>query len=232
MEWLTVTLRLYRTAFARAAHLTVANWAVMLTVFVYVAVLRLGTMAALSAGILGGFLLSLLFAACASSFLAVVEAIIRTSRVSLADFRSSFGTYLWDVVGVTFVAWIASRFLTPALLALPQGLLIVACAWIAVFVFFNAVPELIYLGRCTVLQLFGESYTFIADNWLEWFPANLALYGVVAAIAGVQAPAPASFVLDAALALFAYFAMIVRGLLFLELHGSTHRSRAFKYRAG
>jgi len=36
----------------------------------------------------------------------------------------------------------------------------------------------------------------------------------------------------AAIALLVYYTMVVRGLLFLELHGSTRRSRAFRHRMG
>jgi hypothetical protein len=36
----------------------------------------------------------------------------------------------------------------------------------------------------------------------------------------------------AVLALFGYFAMVLRGLLFIELAGSSRRGRAFRYRTG
>jgi len=40
------------------------------------------------------------------------------------------------------------------------------------------------------------------------------------------------WVQTAATALLIYFVMVLRGLLFLELHGTSRRSRAFRYRMG
>jgi hypothetical protein len=108
--------------------------------------------------------------------------------------------------------------------------LLLACINIAVFVFFNAVPELIYLGRFTVFQLLGESYAFITENWVEWFPVTLFF---LAAYVGLQLlPAAIPSALQSCLVgALLYLALIVRGLLFLELHGSSRRGRAFRYRA-
>jgi hypothetical protein len=122
--------------------------------------------------------------------------------------------------------------LVPAILQLPQGMVILSCVLLAAFVFFNAVPELIYLGRAPVLSLFGESYQFIANNWIEWLPANL----VAAALLWLVASLPADGV-GAVLSLFLtplliYFAMVMRGLLFLELSSTSRRGRLFRYRAG
>ena len=38
--------------------------------------------------------------------------------------------------------------------------------------------------------------------------------------------------MDAVIALFVYFAMVVRGLLYIELAGTSRRGRAFRHRAG
>src|SRR5207244_3175213 len=80
---------------------------------------------------------------------------------------------------------------------------------LAAFVFLNAVPELIYLGRHSAAELLVESYRFIGENWIEWFPPNVVM------VLGVAA----------------YFFMIVRGLLFLELSTSSRRAREFQRRA-
>jgi hypothetical protein len=45
-------------------------------------------------------------------------------------------------------------------------------------------------------------------------------------------PAELAVLRTAILALWVYFMMVARGLLFLELHGSTRRARAFRHRAG
>lgn len=230
MEWFLITLKIYRKVFARAGSLAAKNWPVLGSVFAYSAIMSVTTVVAVLLGMLGGFVLSLVWAACVGSFLYLVEMIVRTSKVTLEDFRRSFGTYLWDVVGITFLFWIFFTLATPAIAQLPQGFLILLFVEIAGFVVFNAVPELIYLGHYSSLALLSESYAFIAANWIEWFPANLVAAAILYAVASVRLAGFAAYVQTGVLGLLVYFTMVMRGLLFVELHGSTQRSRAFKYR--
>lgn len=230
VEWFLVTLKIYRRVFTRAATLAARNWLVLGTVFVYSAVMSVTALVAALLGIIGGFMVSLVWAACVSSFLYLVEMIVRTSRVTVDDFRRSFGAYLWDVVGISFLSWIFFTLATPAILQLPQGFLILLFVQIAVFVLFNAVPELIYLGHHSSMALLSESYAFVAANWIEWFPANLVAAGLLYGVASVPVHGVFVYVRFAVLGLLIYFTMVMRGFLFLELHGSTHRGRAFKYR--
>ena len=232
MTWLTTTLAMYGRAFRRAGVLTIRNWPVAGTTFAYSLALAAATVAAANLGLVGGFLMSLVWAACVSSFLYMVEMIVRTGSVSWGDFRKSFGVYLWDVVGVTFVVWIVFAVVTPALGTLPQGPGLILGMNLVVVVLFNAVPELIYLGHHSALELLTESYRFIADNWIEWFPATILMGVPLFFLAGAQVPGVLAFVATALLALWVYFMMVARGLLFLELHGSTRRARAFRHRAG
>jgi len=230
VEWLRITAQLYLRAYSRGVQLAARNWPVLFTVLVYSTLLDLGARFAAPFGMLGGFATSLLLAACISSCLSLVETILRTTKVTLEDFRSSFGAYLYDVVGVIFVSWVFFFFVTPILRQTPNGALLLVCVNIAVFVFFNAVPELIYLGRHTVMQLLGESYRFIADNWIEWFPVTFFFLVAYIGLALLPPTVP-SLLHSALLGALLYLALIVRGLLFIELHGSSRRGRAFRYRA-
>ena len=232
MSWLGATLALYRRTFVRGAELTLRNWPVLGSVFVYAVVMTMAAAFVPLLGILGGFLLSVVWAACVGSFLYLVEMMVRTSRVTLEDFRRSAGAYLWDVVGVTFILWLVFRLLAPALATIPQGPALLIGLNLVIAVFFNAVPELIYLGRYSSLQLLGESYSFIGENWIEWFPATLALGLAVLLVAAVPVGGVLVWVKLALVALLIAYAMVVRGLLFLELHGSSRRSRAFRARMG
>lgn len=232
MTWLTTTLAMYGRAFHRAGALTLRNWPVAGTTFAYSLALAAAAIIAPSFGIVGGFLMSLVWAACVSSFLSMVEMMLRTGVVSWADFRRSFGVYLWDVVGVTFIVWLVFAVATPALRTIPQGPGIILGMNLVIVVLFNAVPELIYLGHHSALELLTESYRFIADNWIEWFPAVIAMGVPVLLLAQVELPGVLAFATAAALGLWVYFMMVARGLLFLELHGSSRRARAFRHRAG
>lgn len=233
IESFVVTLEMYKRAFARGATLAVRNWPVMGSVFAYGAILVVGGWFAAGLGMAGGLLISVLTSACLGSFLYSVEMIVRTGRVSWADFRHSFGAYLWDVVAVTFALWVFWTVVTPFIHQMPHGHVIVLCIDLVLLVFLNAVPELIYLGHHSLVELLSSSYRFIADNWIEWFPPNLLL---MAGGFALLIPKPESLAGQiaqlAALALFLYFAMVVRGLLFIELDGSTRRSRIFRHKVG
>jgi hypothetical protein len=69
----------------------------------------------------------------------------------------------------------------------------------------------------------------MSENWIEWFPANIALLVCLVAVRGLPA-GPYGLVAEVATGLVLYFAMIVRGLLFQELAGSTRRGREFRRR--
>ena len=234
LESLTVTLDIYRRAFARGGALAVRNWPVLLSVFAYAGILFLGGYLAAFLGMVGGFLMSLLFAACASSFLYLVEMIVRTNRVTWEDFTRSFGAYLWDVVGVSFALWLFWFVATPFLHQLPQGHVAVLAIQLVLVVLFNAVPELIYLGHSGLVDLLARSYQFIAANWIEWFPPNLLLIAGMELLWRMPLGEGAPFLLlrVALVSLFLYFAMVVRGFLFIELDGTTRRARLFRHKMG
>jgi hypothetical protein len=232
VEWFAVTFALYKQVFSRAISLALKNWPVMGSVLVYSLAMSVASVLAIPLGFAGGLVVTLVWSACVSSFLYLVEMMIRTSKVSWNDFRRSFGAYLWDVVGVMFLFWIFSMFAGPVLSTIPQGGLILLCIELAVFILFNAVPELIYLGHNSSLALLAESYSFISANWIEWFPATIVA-GVAVYLAMTLPLGSELFYLKYALTgLVAYFAMVMRGLLFMELAGSSRRARAFRYRAG
>ena len=232
VEWLSVTLSMYRKVFSRASILAAKNWPVLLTVLAYTALHYAATMIAIRMGMAGGFLMGFVNALCAGSFLYLVEMIVRTSKVSLEDLRSSIGQYLFDIIGVMFIFWILFFFLTPLLLQTEQGLLIFFFLRIVIFILFNAVPELIYLGHHSSTALLSESFEFVSANWIEWFPLNIVAALVIYAVAYAPIGGTMEIFRPFILGFLIYWIMVLRGLLFIELYGSTHRARAFKYRAG
>jgi len=231
MEWLVATMRLYGSVTRRAARVAVTNWAVGLSVFVYLAAMSVTLPFAMMLGLLGGFIVGLVWAACIASFLFLVERLVRHGRVTLDEFPGSFAPYFSDVIGVMFVLWMVRMLLSMALVTNPQGLLIMLVAQLFIFVFFNAVPELIYLGHHSSLELLGESYQFIADNWIEWFPPTLVAGAIFVVLMELPLAGALVVVKWALVGLFVYFVMVLRGFLFEELQGSTRRSRAFRYRS-
>ncbi len=225
--WLGDTAALYGRAFRRGATLALANWPVGLVVIVYGVLLPIATMLAAPLGILGGFVVYLALVACASSWLSLVAQVLRVGRIQLADVPASFATYFGDLLNVGFLFWglqlIASFVLAPfPFLQIVFGL--------AVLVFLNAVPELVYVGRHSAAEVFVESYRFVGENWIEWFPANLLLVGLVLSVFALP-EGPLGILRVGVLGVVLYFAMVVRGLLFQELVTSSRRAREFRRRA-
>ena len=225
--WVGDTAALYGRAFRRGARLAVANWPVGLVVVLYAAALDLVRFLAAPLGFAGGLIVYLVTVACVSSWLSLVAQVIRVGRVRPRDLLTGFGTYLNDLLTAGFLLW--GLFVIASLVLAPFSFLYIVFV-LATLVFFNALPELIYLGRHSAAELLVESYRFIGENWIEWFPANMALGACVAAVRALPV-GPYGIVAEALSGVVLYFAMIVRGLLFLELASSSRRGREFRRRA-
>ena len=226
--WLGDTAALYTRVFRRGAGLALANWPVGLVVLLYGALLGVVWMLVGPLGIVGGLIVYLASVACISSWLSLVAEVLRSGRVRWADLLPGFGTYLNDLLTVGFILW---GLVTIANLVLGSFPLLHIIFGLALIVFLNVLPELIYLGRHAPAELLVESYRFMGENWIEWFPANVLLVLCLAAARALPA-GPSGVVVESVTGLVLYFAMIVRGLLFQELASSTRRGREFRRRAG
>jgi hypothetical protein len=240
VSWLTDTAALYARVFRKGAALTAANWPLAFLVVCYPLALTYLRLLLGPLGIVGGLLWTTALAACVSSWLHFMEQVVRgTGRAHLADLPTSFATYLGDVINVLFLFFVLQLVMS---LLLPPGSLVGIVLGLAMVVFFNAVLELIYLGRYSGPELLVASYRFIGTNWIEWFPATIALVVVALAVdvgisslagpeAGASAQRLAQTVASVAVGLVLAYASIVRGLLYLELATSSRRAREFQRRA-
>ena len=125
-----------------------------------------------------------------------------------------------------------------ALATVPNGPLIYFCIQIALYILLNPVPELIYQSRTSGLELLGASYNFIVENWIEWLIPNIILaiggYALLRLFESLLFGLPAFvqlFLHSFGLGLFLTYMMTFRGFLFAELHGTTRRSRIYRYKA-
>jgi len=125
-----------------------------------------------------------------------------------------------------------------ALATVPNGLLIYFCIQIALYILLNPVPELIYQSRTSGLELLSASYNFIVENWIEWLIPNILLaiggYALLRLFESLLFGLPAFiqlFLYSFGLGLFLTYMMTFRGFLFAELHGTTRRSRIYRYKA-
>jgi hypothetical protein len=238
MEQIKAIFWIYKTCLVRTVELVRDNLAIIFAPLAYGMLLSAAAMLLVPLGIIGGLVMGVVLAACASSGLYLIENVVRMNKATLQDFTRGFSVYLWDILTIAFIFWIPMRLLAQVAFTTPNGPLFYFGVQILLYVIFNPVPELIYQGRVSGLALLSASYQFIVENWIEWLLPNLLVGAVGYLLSNLvdQLVAPMPFFLQyflvgAAFGLFLTFLMIFRGLLFSELNGTTRRSRVYRYKA-
>jgi len=248
-------LKTYVELAALAAKRAVRSWlaalAIPLLALVWIEAARLF----MPLGMVGGFLLGMVSAACVAIYLSMLGSAVAGSNIRLADFKHGLRAF-WDVVSVLFALWIINLGL--AFVSSSAGSnqkAIVGVAGLAMAIFFNIVPELIYSSRSRSFALLKESATFVMANPFAWFAPNLLFAAVLlGALGSLSGAAPAEVILSFAavatphgflsvvnaaplwmapflIALF-HFVMVFRGLLYQELASGSSRMRAFRRSMG
>jgi len=238
MEQIKAIFWIYKTALIKTTQLLRDNLGIIFAPIAYGLVLSAAAMLLAPLGFIGGMVLGVVLAACASSALYLIENVVRMGKASLQDFTRGFSVYIWEILTIAFIFWIPMRLLAQFAFTTPNGPLLYLGVQILLYVIFNAMPELIYQGRVSGLALLSASYQFIVENWIEWLLPNL-LVGVAGyllrnLIYELVAPMPfflQYFFVEAAFGFFLTCLMIFRGLLFSELNGTTRRSRVYRYKA-
>jgi len=248
-------LSLYRQVTVEAARRALAAWPVALSLIVYAVLLLAAMVAFAPLGIVGGFLIGFVVAACWSSYLELISQAVAGSQIRIRwdDFKRSFLARLWDVISVMFAFWIIAL-LTGPFVRGPNGPAASAIIGFATAFFFNPVPELLYQGHSRSFGLLMDAARFMFRFPVVWLLPNLvfAALGLVASgrldvshpaevlilfgttfsspmgIAGIFTGLP-YWALPIALAVL-HYAMIFRGILFRELvsGGGNTRLRAFQ----
>jgi hypothetical protein len=236
VKTIQVTLWLYRSAFVKSWEAVRKNWVVSFAPIIYGLALSLIGAVVAPLGIIGGLILGLASQACLSSGLYLIENIVRGGSTGFDDFINGFTVYFWELVQIAFILWIPLRILALVLEGTPNGPLIYFLVEIALYVLLNPVPEFIYQSRLSGLELLSASYSFIVENWIEWFVPNIAValvgYLLLTALETVTLALPSFiqlFIVAFAVGLFLAYFMVFRGFLFSDLHGTTRRSRLFRY---
>ena len=238
MKTLQVTLWLYTTALSKSWDCLRKNWVVSFAPVVYGIILTVAGIVAAPLGIVGGLIYSLVSSACASSGLYLIKNMVESGKTDINDFLNGFLVYLGDLITFFFILWLPMWAAANGLAGVPNGWLIYLLLRLGLFVLLNAVPEMIYQGRASGLELIGASYNFIVENWIEWLVPNLILFAAGyffldyfdSLLFGL--PVFVQLFLSAlVLGLLLAFFMIFRGFLFSQLHGTTRRTRIYRYDA-
>lgn len=179
---------LYKVTAALALRRAVVAWPVAFSLIAYALVFLLAAQLVSGLGMLGGFVLGLVGAACMSGYLYLLSQAVQGLKLHFNDFKRGFGALFWDVVSVMFALWIIG-FLVSALVrgAGPNGPAIAAMVALAMAFFLNPAPEMIYLGASRSFDLLLQSARFVLANPVAWFLPNLIFALVLLAPTGALA---------------------------------------------
>ncbi|MDP3570066.1 MAG: hypothetical protein Q8S42_05530 [Archangium sp.] len=231
-----VYARIYGQALVNALAAIGRNlWTLVLPIGLMLAFNTLGKLVA-PMGFAGGFVISLARSAVLSVYTYFVAQIVAKNRVGVADLRTSIGAYFWTWIDVFFAIWIISLLLGPMMLTAESRQLRDALVMLSLVVF-NAAPEVIYIkGTSGFIETAQRSFSFLQENWIEWFIPNALILGVIwlmidGTIPLRALPMPAVTV-PVLLGGLLHVVVVFRGFLFEALDGSTHRQRMFRFRNG
>lgn len=246
-------IRLYGETAVLAVRRGFRAWPVIFSLVLYAAIFMVVGQLVTPLGRAGGFILGLVLAACFSSYIHLISQVVEGSKVRFADLRQSFGARFWDVVSVLFAFWIIDLIITMVIApaAGDRAFIVVALFGLAMAVFFNPVPELLYQGSVRSFALLMESARFVSRFGLEWLLPNvLFAVALLAPLGLLQGPVGsivlkissllspnndgmglyalfgrAPLYLQLPMLLFVHFVMVFRGLLFGELTRGGARQR-------
>lgn len=251
------TLRIYGDALRDSARGLVSHFWIIGLIPAYTVLLGISGAFTMRLGFAGGLIQYLAMAACVSSFLAVIGEAVARQRVRFDGMAQTFGQYFGRVISVFFIFWIIDLLLSVVAQGSPDVVWFVLFVKIAIFVVFNAVPELIYQGHYDGTALLSEAFQFVRANTIEWLlPAFLMMApfflidvrtGFLAmarlsptnaldfAIGAMQTLVPlsgsaASLVATLLASVLLTWIVLFRGFLFKALHRGGRRQRIFAAR--
>lgn len=237
MNILVIYARLYWECLRKAIlGIRKSPWTLLLPIPLLLAYSWIGALLSrLPLGFVGGILMVFVGAALISCYLYFTGEVVSQSRVRVSEFGRSIGTYLWSVVNLGFVLWIATFLLGMLFRTNAQAFyLFEQLLRLASLILLNPAPEVIYLrGTYGGLATVQRSVAFVQQNWIEWFVPNLPLAFLGNMILPWLAQPDLIGVVLVAIPIGALFhlAMVFRGHLFLALDQSSHRQRMFRYRS-
>lgn len=229
-----VYARIYGKAFVDALAAIGRNlWTLVLPIGLGMAFVALAMLVS-PLGIVGGFLMSLAMTAGCSIYTYFIAQIVAKQRVGLSELRTSIGAYFWTWMNLFFVLWIIDIILGPMMVTADGQRLRTAISMIMLVVL-NPAPEIIYLkGSSGGLETIQRSFSFLQENWIEWFVPNALILGVIWLTMNGTIPLTAlpwpSITVPVLVGALLHVVMIYRGFLFQAFDGSTHRQRMYRHR--
>jgi hypothetical protein len=255
MDWSTLvmaTLRLYQQAARETGEKVGRAWWVGLLPLLYGPVFFLAAILVAPLGLIGGLILGLVLALCASSYLYFIAGVVNGNRMSLRDLGESWRPFFVSVITILFFLSIVQYALALLLPPVAGAQVFRMLINLVLLIILNPIPEIIYQGRSEGLNMLQESVEFLRHSGVEWFLPLLALAAFATFFfplpvlmmplqigrlnfptlggGGLFPDSPAGLVWSAMSGFILFALMVFRGLLFRALASGTRRQRVFRSR--
>ncbi len=245
------TGRIYLECARDAAIMLVKNWFILIASIAAWIIFQISISLFARLGYAGGFIVGIVNVLLLTFYYRWISECVRKNPLKLADYLEFDKNLFSSVINAAFFLYIFMLLTSGITSPWP-----IACINLALFILLNALPEVIYMRGAQGLNVFSDSYSFIRDNWIEWFLPFLIFFSpvvIAAPVAFLFALTSAdpllpvnkfimlamhamslllvkNFILAISLILATWF-MIFRGFLFRELEFGSRRHRAFKMAA-
>jgi hypothetical protein len=246
VKLVTATFRLYTEAGRQSALAFTRSAGAVAVLLLAFPVLLIAGFLLSPLGLAGGILVALLADACAGTYLACLQDALGGRRsVGLAAVRANLGRYTWDIVSVQFPLGILHLLLAQ----LPLPWLVPFAIDLAIFVFFNPIPEMMGRSRNSGIPVYGEALGFMSRAGVEWLIPQAVACGALVLVAGASTPmlfgpgfgfiaaggeavarvgaGPAGWALGLGTLAGIHLLMLFRGALYVRLSEGGRRARAW-----
>ncbi|HTA21241.1 MAG TPA: hypothetical protein VK989_18240, partial [Polyangia bacterium] len=157
-------LKLYGEIAVLAARRAARSWLAAVSIPVYVLAIVMVAQLVAPLGMIGGIIINFVVAACLGAYLSLLASAVAGTQIRLADLKNGLRA-LWDVISVGFALWIISLLVGVLVKgAGEKGAAVAGVFSLAVAIFLNVVPELIYSSRNRSFALLKESASWIMAN--------------------------------------------------------------------
>ena len=201
-------------------------------------------------GFTGGFLLGAVELALLTYFYSWIRSAVSGDRVWFKELVQCDFALFFDILSVAFILFVVKYAIHMLIQGMNVDYILLLIQFVIVIVF-NAIPEVIYIGKLESFEALKESARFTLENWIEWYIPLIVLLapillvvptGVLAALAQTEELLPIMVIVTSWDFLGAYYGrileflgvflgiwfMLFRGALFQELSQGTRRQRIYQ----
>lgn len=229
-------LRLYLEGLRRAFRgIGKSPWTLALPLIYAAAFVAATILVSPLGGMVGGFILNIVFDMLTSSLLYFVAQTVQLTPSKPRELKDSLLAYFWPVVSFGFIYWIASMVITGALKEQPNGEKIELAIWGVTLVLLNVVPEVIYqktptdAGMARGIGIITESVKFIQTHWIEWLIPNIVILVGMYQLEKLLVRLPFGVFLLPLTGVAFYVVFVIRGCLFNLIDTTTPYQLKLRY---